>query len=75
MKPFPDIGKVIRDACDEWARQAAADREEFVKAWMAETGVPPSEAEMVETVEHTERGVTRTVTIRKRVVTVNGERA
>jgi hypothetical protein len=70
VKPFPDIGEMIRKQVDDWMRQSAADHEEFVKAWVSKTGVPPDEAEMVETVEHTATGFTRTVTIRKRTTVV-----
>lgn len=62
--PFPleDLEAMVARSVAE----VMAHRERYVKAWVAETGLLPSECEMVEEQHYGEDRVTTTITVRRR---------
>ncbi|GMV20034.1 MAG: hypothetical protein AMXMBFR56_82580 [Polyangiaceae bacterium] len=61
---MPAVGKSLAQAAKERADFIMARRERFLEAWIAETGILPSETELVETTSADT--LTTTVTVRRR---------
>jgi hypothetical protein len=55
------------DALEAHLARLRRHRERYIRAWVAATGVHPTEAELVETTEHTATGVQTTIRVRRRV--------
>lgn len=61
-----DLGKEMTDAVNEAMRLLASRREEYVRAWIAETGLHPTECRLVETYGHTSDGMVITVRVERK---------
>jgi len=65
LQDKPHVGpaeKSMQDAITEAMRAVAAEHEKYVRAWIAETGLHPTECELVQTM--TAEGMTVRVQVR-----------
>lgn len=61
-----DWGRGLREAAAKQMQLITSNREAYIAAWMAETGLLPSESLLVETVEHIGTTIRTTVEVKRR---------
>lgn len=60
------LAESIAELAREKVRLITENRERYLEAWVAETGLLPSECELVETTSSTPESITVTVRVQKR---------